>query len=383
MPVLFFAMCIFWQVSSDAQETTDYSQYQVDTDWPKLPLPNNWTLGQIGGIYVDSQDHVWVVQRPNTLVDWEYAAAESPPRAICCIPAPPVIEFDSEGNIVRAWGGPGRGYDWPAVEHGITVDHKGNVWIAGSSTRTGPNGEQPDGMVLKFTVNGEFLLQIGATGPSKGSLDTNQLSGAADIAVHPASNEVFIADGYGNHRVIVFDADTGIFKRLWGAYGEPPTDRNLAPYNPDDAPAKQFRTLHCIKVANDNLVYACDRDNNRIQVFTTDGKFVSEFFYAPETLVPGTVAHISISPDIGQRLIAVTDLANSKVRLARRDNGIEIASFGHFGNYAGQLNRLHQAVFDSDGNIFTAEATGKRIQRWSKIFPSQKVMTGSRPDGSQ
>lgn len=353
--------------TGDESKTMVAPQYQYDPGWPKLPLPNNWTLGEIGGLFVDSRDHVWVVQRPRTLLSWERGAADTPPRSSCCVPAPPVIEFDQEGNVVQAWGGPGEGYDWSATEHGISVDYKGNVWIGASSTRAGPNGEPPDGMVLKFTADGRFLMQIGEPGVSKGSLNPTRLSGASDIAVHAATNEVFIADGYGNNRVIVFDADTGAFKRLWGAYGKPPTDKELQPYNPDDPPARQFRTLHCIKVALDGLVYVCDRDNNRVQVFTNEGEFVSEFIYGRETLQPGTVAHLSLSPDADQRLLAVTDLGDTKVRLVRRKDGVELGKFGHFGNYGGQLNRLHQAVFDSHGNLFTAEATGKRIQKWTKL----------------
>ena len=368
LAAIMLAACYNGVVAGDESGTTVVPRYQVDTSWPKLPLPNNWALGAIGGIFVDSQDHVWVVQRPGTLFPWERGAAASPPRSSCCFPAPPVIEFDQDGNVVRAWGGPGEGYDWPATEHGISVDHKGNVWIGGSSTRVGRNGEPPDGMVLKFTPDGKLLMQIGGAGPSKGSLDPSQLSGAADIAVHPATNEAFIADGYGNHRVIVVDADTGTFKRLWGAYGKPPTDKELPPYDPDAPPAAQFRTVHCIKVARDGLVYVCDRDNNRIQVFTAAGEFVSEFFYGRETLVPGTVAHLSFWPDAGQSILAVTDIGNFQVRLVRRKDGVELGKFGHFGNYAGQLNRMHQAVFDSRGNIYTGEATGKRIQKWTKAL---------------
>jgi hypothetical protein len=339
-------------------------QYTVDHDWPELPLPNNWAMGEIGGMEVDDRDHVWVIQRPRTLAPWEVGAAADPPRSECCVAAPPVIEFDPQGKVVRSWGGPGEGYEWPMVEHGISVDHKGNVWVGGSSTRVGPNGEPPDGMVLKFTADGEFLMQIGSAGASGGSLDPEQLSGAADIAVHAPTNEVFIADGYGNHRVIVFDADTGEFKRMWGAYGRPPTDNELGPYDPTGSPAAQFRTAHCITLARDGTVFLCDRDNNRVQVFTSQGKFLHEYVYQPETLPPGTVGHLSLWPPETGDIMAITDLGNFKIRLVNRKDGRQIGSFGHFGNFAGQLNRVHQADFDSAGNIYTAEAAGKRIQRW-------------------
>ena len=350
-------------VAADAP-TDQMPRYSVDVTWPKLPLPNKWTFGEMGGMFVDANDHVWVVQRPGTLFPWERAAALDPPTGRCCVPAPPVMEFDPQGNLLQAWGGPGKGYEWPTTEHGILVDHKGNVWIGGSSTRPGPKGEPVDGMLLKFTRDGKFLMQIGHAGPSKGSLDSTQLAGVADIAIDPSSNEIFVADGYGNHRIIVFDADTGAFKRMWGAYGKPPTDDKVAPYDPSAAPATQFRNVHCVKVSRDGLVYVCDRDNDRMQVFKRDGTFVAEYFYDRQTRPPGTVGHISFSPDEGQSVLALADLGNFQVRFVRRATGAVIGTFGDFGNYAGQLNRVHQAAFDSKGNVFTAEAAGKRIQKW-------------------
>ena len=351
-------------MAADKAQAAQPLRYQADFTWPKLPLPNKWALGEMGGLYVDSRDHVWVVQRPGTLLPFEKAAALDPPTASCCYPAPPVIEFDPQGNVVQAWGGPGKGYDWPTVEHGITVDHKGNVWIGGSSTRPGRNGEPPDGMVLKFSREGKFLMQIGHAGPSKGSLDTTQLSGVADIAVDPETNEAYVADGYGNHRIVVFDADTGAFKRMWGAYGKPPTDDDAGRYDPAAAPAKQFRNVHCVKVSRDGFVYVCDRDNDRMQVFKRDGTFVAEYIYGKETRPPGTVGHIGFSPDRAQSLLAVADLGNFQIRLVRRATGEVLSTFGEFGNYSGQLNRLHQLAFDSKGNLYTAEAAGKRVQKW-------------------
>ncbi len=353
------------QASSEPSSSSpDMPRYAVDVTWPQLPLPNQWALGEMGGMFIDARDHVWVVQRPGTLAPYEKAAALDPPAASCCYPAPPVIEFDAQGKVVQAWGGPGAGYDWPTSEHGITVDHQGNVWIGGNATRPGRNGEPPDGMVLKFTSEGKFLMQIGQAGPSKGSLDTTQLSGVADVAVDPVANEVFVADGYGNHRIIVFDADTGAFKRMWGAYGKPPTDVAVGRYEPKSPPATQFRNVHCVQLSRDGLVYVCDRDNNRIQVFERDGTFVAEHIYGKETYPPGTVGHLSFSPDPAQSLLAVADLGNFQIRLVRRATGEVLGAFGDFGNYAGQLNRMHQAVFDSKGNLFTAEAAGRRVQKW-------------------
>lgn len=338
--------------------------YRVDVNWPKLPLPHKWSIGELGGLTVDSHDNVWILTRPGTLPPWAKAAAMAPPRAECCVPAPPVIEFDPQGNVVRAWGGPAKGYDWPQIEHGITVDYKGNVWIGGSATRRGKAGEPPDGMLLKFTPDGKFLLQIGHAGPGKGSLDHSQLSGVSNVAVDPHTNEVYVADGYGNHRIIVFDADTGSYKRMWGAYGRAPTDQRVDPYGPTNPSARQFRNVHCVALSRDGLVYVCDRDNDRMQVFKHDGTFVAEYIYGRETMPPGTVGSIAFWPDATQSIMAVADLGNFKIRLVRRRDGHVLSTFGHYGNYAGQFNRLHMLAFDSKGDLFTAEAAGTRVQKW-------------------
>ena len=345
------------------------AEYEVDANWPKIPLPNNWAIGAIGGLSVDALDNVWIVNRRRTLAGYEKAAAANPPGSVCCVPAPPVIAFDPAGNVIQAWGGPGQGYDWPTSEHGIYVDHKGNVWVGGNATRPASDGAPVDGMVLKFTREGKFLMQIGGTGPApKKSLDTGHLWGAADIAVDPETNEAYVADGYGNHRLIVFDADTGEFKRMWGAYGKPPTDEDIGRYQPGKPPATQFRNVHCVELGNDGFVYVCDRDNNRMQVFKKDGTFVREHVYAPETQRgAGSVGNISMSPDADQSVIAIADIGNYRVTLVHRETGEVIQRFGTYGNYAGQMNRMHQAAFDSKGNIFISEAAGKRVQKFSRL----------------
>ena len=356
-----------WPAAVSAVEV-EIPRHEVDPNWPKLPLPNNWVLGEIGGLYVDADDLVWIVNRPRTLTPRELSAARQPPASRCCIPAPPVLAFDQAGNVVHAWGGPGEGYDWPSTEHGITVDHKGHVWIGGSSTRTTEDGlRRPDGMVLKFTREGRFLMQIGRVGQGQGSRDTTQLFGAAGIAVDPRSNEAFIADGYGNHRVIVFDADSGEFRRMWGAYGGSPTDLSVGPYDPAGTPSRQFRNVHCIAVSRDSLVYVCDRDNNRMQVFRADGTYLAEYIYGQETLPPGTVGDISFWPDREQSLLAITDIGNFQIRIVRRADGVELTRFGEYGPYAGQLKQVHQAAFDSYGNIFAAESAGKRLQKFRLV----------------
>jgi DNA-binding beta-propeller fold protein YncE len=345
------------------------ARYQIDHAWPKRPLPNNWAIGGIAGFYVDTRDHVWVSHWQWSVLPNVANAAATPPRGRCCIPAPHIMEFDPGGNIVRTWGGPGEGYDWPSNVHGVYVDYKGSVWIGGSKTRVGEDGVPPDGMLLKFSPDGKFLLQIGKRGPSKGSLDPNQLSGASNVAVDPKTNEAFISDGYGNHRVLVVDADTGAFKRQWGAYGKPPTDLDIGPYDPKAPPAPQFRIVHCIRLANDGLLYVCDRLNNRVQVFKTDGTFVKEFIYDRETLGSGSVGTISFWPDAAQSVMAINDPGNFQVRFVRRDDGQVLGTFGHYGTQGGEFDRNHEAAFDSRGNIYVSDYN--RVQRF-KMAPESR-----------
>lgn len=337
--------------------------YKVDPFWPK-PLPNTWAMGILAGVIADSADNIWIIQRPKTVEGYLLGGAQTPPTAACCIPAPPVLQFNQAGDVVKSWGGKGEGYEWPSSEHGIAIDPKGNIWIGGNQTQTGRDNSPADGQILKFTPDGKFLMQVGHAGPSKGSLDTSQLSGVSDLAFDAAANEVFVADGYGNHRIIVFDIDTGKFKRMWGAYGKPPTDEKPPPPKVGDPPATQFRLVHCVKVANDGMVYVCDRDNNRMQVFKKDGTFVAEYFYAKDTRSPsgGTVGHIGLWPDKSQSLLAIGDIGNFTIRLVRRDNGQELGTVGRFGPYAGQLHRIHQVTFDNQGNLYTAEI--ERVQKF-------------------
>ena len=254
-------------------------KFQVDPMWG-VPVPNNWIFGQTGGIFVDAQDHIWLNQRPRTVTEREKRGGDSKFNIKCCVTAPPVIEFDQNGKVLQAWGGPGQGYEWQKNEHGVFVDHNNFVWVGGN--------DPEDGQVLKFTRDGKFVMQIGKAGPVTNSNDTAKLGRPADMIVDPATNELFVADGYGNHRVIVFDAATGAYKRHWGAYGKPPNDDKQAAYDPKAPVSQQFgNPVHCVKVTNDGLVYVCDRINNRIQVFKKDGSFVKEWFYEKNTLGNG------------------------------------------------------------------------------------------------
>lgn len=362
LAALALALIAFAPVTQAADQMMP--EYKIDTSFPKLPLPNNWTFGLIGGIFVDARDHLFIYHSPSEIPRYALSAAQMPKRGKCCIAAPHVVEFDKQGNVVRSFGGPGEGYDWPSSEHGLYVDDKGNIWLGGSRTRPGQNGEQPDGMVLKFSPEGKFLMQIGGRGPSKGSRDTTQLSGAANFFVVPEDNEVYIADGYGNHRIIVFDAETGKFKRQWGAYGKPPTDDDIGAYDPKAPPAHQFRIAHCVRVSKDGLVYVCDRLNNRIQVFKKDGTYLTEWIYDKETLQSGSVGAIAFWPDAKQTLLGINDMGNSQVRFVNRADGKVVGTFGWYGSWAGELMRPHEVAFDSEGNLYTSEDW--RVQKFTR-----------------
>jgi DNA-binding beta-propeller fold protein YncE len=218
----------------------DAPQFRPDPFWPK-PLPGNWILGQVAGLATDRNDHVWIVHRPRTLLDDEKGAMQNPPATKCCTAAPPVMEFDAEGNLLRSWGGSGQGYEWPKSEHGIFVDKDGNVWIAGN--------DKSDHQVLKFAPDGKFLMQIGRPGTSEGSSSQTQLGQPAHMVVDEAANEVYVADGYLNRRIVVFDARTGAYRRHWGAYGtKTPSDDKLPTYSPGASISRSFgNPVHCVR----------------------------------------------------------------------------------------------------------------------------------------
>jgi len=328
--------------------------YAVDAAWPK-PLPNNWTIGQVAGIAVDARDHVWLIHRPKTLIDEEKGAALSPPRAKCCVPAPAVIEFDAEGNLLRAWGGPGAGYEWFENEHGIYVDGQGNVWVGGNDPK--------DHQLLKFTPDGKFLMQIGRAGQTGGSNSTTLLGRPAHMEIDAAANELYIADGYGNKRVIVLDAASGAYKRHWGAYGKAPSDEKLPLYNPQ---SPQFANpVHCVRLSNDGLVYVCDRANNRVQVFRKDGTFVRQFTFEEKSLGSGSSFDLVFSNDAQQKYFYLADGTNDQVLTVERESGRVVNSFGRPGRYAGQFLVLHNIGIDSKGNLYTSEVgSGKRAQKF-------------------
>ncbi len=348
-------------------------RFEVDPLWPK-PLPNHWVLGMVIGVAVDANDHVFIVHRNNTFDrQTEIGAVANPKLSDCCVPAPPVLEFDPGGNLVRGWGGPapGSGHDWPESNHGISIDNKDNVWVGGNGSCPPPGTpECPaatiDSFVLKFTHDGGFLMEIGAAHQTVNSNSTTHFGRVAKISFDVGANEAFIADGYGNHRVAVIDMDNGRIKRYWGAYGHVPSDSNLGPYNPDAPPAPQFRNpVHCAEPTVDGLVYVCDRVNDRIQVFRKNGEFVKEKIIKPMTRGDGSVWDIAFSRDPEQRYIFLADGKNEMVYVMDRQSLDILTSFGDGGRQPGQFFAVHSIATDSRGNIYTAETyEGKRVQKF-------------------
>src|SRR5688572_25979286 len=362
---------------------------EVDPFWPKMP--EKFIFGPVRGLAIDAQDHVWIAQDGSGLSADIRGAAATPPQAECCMPAPPIMEFDAEGNYIKGWGGPGEGYDWPQQIHGLYIDYKGNLWV--SSERAGDNH------ILKFTRDGKFLLQIGKPGQSTGNNDKVNVNRAADMHVHAKTNELFVADGYGNRRVVVFDADTGAYKRHWGAYGNAPEDtpaaagaaagagaagpapaggrggrgggRGEAAAAPAPArganaqPSPQFNLVHDVRVSNDDMVYVADRNNNRIQIFTLDGKFQKEVFIARDTSTSnGTVYSLAFSVDSAQRFLYVADAGNGRIRILNRQTMEVIGSLGRWGRQPGQFMVPHDIAVDSKGNLYVGEIREGNIQKF-------------------
>jgi DNA-binding beta-propeller fold protein YncE len=346
--------------------------FRVDPFWPK-PLPNRWILGAVAGVAVDAREHVWITHRPSTLQPNE---TRSIWRA-----APPVLEFDQDGTLLSHWGGPGDGYQWPQLEHGIYVDQQDNVWL-------GAGGDK-DAHILKFTRDGRFLMQIGRQGEGKGSNDPKNLGAPANMIVDAAANELYVADGYVNHRIIVFDARTGEYKRHWGAYGKRPDDAYFtsqgeklpgpfagavqnenkpSQYDPNGPPPPQFRIVHAVRISKDGLVYVCDRTNDRLQVFRKDGTFVQEAFIAKETFGSGSVWDVGFSIDPDQAFLFVNDGTNQRIYVLERKSLRVVDTFGGAGRWAGQFYGAHNLAVNSKGDLFITETyEGKRVQKFTYV----------------
>ncbi len=374
-------------------------KFEVDPFWPK-PLPNHWVIGQTIGASIDAHDDLWIVHRPGSIEQKESYLTRN--EADCCTAAPDVLEFDPAGNVIRHWG-KAEGHDWPTSNHGITVDSKGNVWLGangagqpapaapGSAAQFarsaapaagggGATGVYHDSFILKFSQDGQFLGEIGSANGSKGSLDTENVRGVATIRFLPKSNELVAADGYGNHRVSLWDPDTLKFKRMWGAYGRTPTDDKVPPYDPKAPPSQQFgNPVHCAEPSADGLIYVCDRKNDRIQIFKDDGTFVKEVFLETNTLGDGSVWEIAFSRDPQQKFMYVSDGANEKIHVFDRQSMKELYSFGDGGRQPGQFYAVHSIVTDSKGNIFTTETyRGQRVQKfvYKGLVPLSMLKSG-------
>jgi DNA-binding beta-propeller fold protein YncE len=364
---------------------------EVDPLWPKpFPVAKHWILGSITGLAVDPQDHIWVVHRGvDSLQMMEKGPALDPWASMCCYAAPQILEFDAAGTLLANWDPKsGTGYDWPLNPSGIAVDDKGNVWVGSGlptpslvpAGRGGARGAAPgagrgaapaapappaDAQVLKFDKTGKFILQIGKAGKTEGSDSQTGFNRPGALAVDSAANELYVADGFGNHRIAVFDAGTGAFKRSWGAYGEKPADTDPGPYDPNAPASKQFRTLSCVKLSKDGMVYVCDRQNDRIQVFQKDGKFVKEGFVSKTTTGDGSVWDVAFSNDPQQSMLYVADGHDKKVWMLNRGSLETISSFGSGGRYPGQFYGVGSIGVDSKGNVYTGETyEGKRVQKF-------------------
>jgi DNA-binding beta-propeller fold protein YncE len=336
---------------ADARPATPI--FRAETDWLKPPAGK--VLGEISAVAVDRNDTVWVLQRPRSVAAADRARA-----------APPILIFDRDGNFIRGFGGPGPGYDWPAVEHSLAVDGDGRVWITGNS-RAAP----ADDMILAFSGDGRFLRQIGRPGASRGNEDTANLHAAADIAVDDHAREVYVADGYGNRRAIVFDSDTGAFKRMWSAFGAaPPADpapdpRPVGkPFAPQTGKGPAgFNGVHGIRISRDGLVYVSDRNNQRIQIFRRNGSYVRQFFVDRNMASPQTASGIAFSPDAQQHYLYVADWGNSRLLVFDRKTLRPLGVIGEKGTGPGEFIGPHLIATDSRGNLYVAEVQGRRLQR--------------------
>jgi DNA-binding beta-propeller fold protein YncE len=411
--------------------------YRVAPLWP-LPFPDDsWVIGSVSGVTVDSQNHVWVVHRGNDSLEGNEkgmlptagrgGVSGPPSSSVCCIAAPVILEYDAAGKYLSGFGGPSSTYVWPQTTGGIAVDGKGNVWIAGAGADTPPpaagrgrgaapaagatappagttappagatappagRGDQGrggalppppppppgDSHVLKFSRNGLHMLTIGTPGKMDGADSQSTLNRPAAIAYDSAANEVFVADS-GNHRIVVFDADKGTYKRHWFAYGEKAAGAAAGPYDPNAPAAKSFRDVSCVEIAKDGMVYVCDKSSNRIQVFDKSGKFVKEGVIAKNTMggivtgsfgaplnAAGSVWDIAFSSDPQQRFIFVADGQNKKVRIVNRDTLAEVGAFGGGGRYPGQFLAVAAIATDAQGNVYTGELHhGKRVQKFT------------------
>lgn len=375
--------------AQEARPAAGLPVYSVDPSWPKMPLRNKWLIQGVPTLVTDHNDHIWVLNRQLDIDPDEAGAASNPPRTDCCVAAPAVLEFDTQGNLLRAWGGTGYHPDWPSNEHTIVVDKEGNVWISASGRGAG---------IQKFTGDGKFLWDFGHRGPKPAPgqtlpplVENNQQTdvlpnGVFIFTLDEAARELYLVEG---KRVLVYNMDNGSFKRGWGGHGMPLSEISNAPTPDYDwkgaAPPDQkdfAPALHCIRISVDNLVYVCERGMNRIQVFTKDGTFVTKYHIAPNTPARGatrcggpghatlgmcgTTYNLTFSHDADQKYILVADGTNHKIWVHDRKTGALAGSIGNLGRMAGEFFWIDAIAIDSLGNLYTGEVhTGKRVQKFT------------------
>lgn len=373
--VLFFGLCFiliaFVSAPTQAQQAPSF---KYDPSWPKLPLPNKWTFGGVTGMTVDSEDLIWVLHRPNDLADGENFATLNPPTAECCVKAPAVLAFDTQGNLK---------YSWDTQQgHLIMVDRKGQVWVGSDTLRI-------------FTKEGKAVAEFPRTpqAPGRGrpggagregggppppppySPEIELIAGGVDGGVFDEqAREVFIVDSYlTGARVMVFDMDSFTFKRGWGAYGKPLKEIGPMSTRPEYDPAVPVSTYkdfvgHVTLTIAGGDVYAADRYANRVQVFTKQGKFVREFQVAPQTRGRGAAGGLVPSSDRQQRYLYVSDTMNNVVWIVNRQDGKTLGRFGFLGRSGGGFFWLHVVGTDSRGNLYTGEADrGNRVQKFVPV----------------
>lgn len=342
------------------------SQYRVDPDWPKLPLPNKWLLGDVAGVNIDRHGKIWIVHRPSGLRPVDVQAGGNPPTAKCCVAAPSVIELDKDGNVLRSWGGSDHVENWFNSEHAIYPDDEDNIWIVGAGAG--------DGQLMKFSMDGELLLRVGRKGPPAKGDDPTMLGLPTDIHVDTKRQEVYVSDGYGNHRVIVFDSNTGAFKRQWTAFGNAVDPDYVS--GPEQIGSRGledeheiFTTVHCVTMIEDE-VHVCDRTNKRIQVFQPDGKFLREIWFNRD-MAGGTGSTWDAAPVPGHPdRIMVIDGVNSEFAVLNRFTGEVLASYLSKGRYDGQMNWPHQVAVDGEGRVYVAEVGGSG--RFQRFLPAEQ-----------
>jgi DNA-binding beta-propeller fold protein YncE len=375
-------------------------RYKYDPEWPK-PLPNKWKIGGITGLAVDKNDDVWVLNRPNDLTDIELHAELTPPAADCCTRPPSMIHISKNGDVLGSFDAP--------QGHGMDVDSQGFIYIGQDTVRKydpksgkvvaevarapetegggppGGRGAAPEripgrggrGPIAGFLGRGGGIANEGggrganaAAFRAKYPASTPMIvGGVEEIRIDERNNDIYVADSYLGGRVMVFDFKTLAFKRGWGAYGRPlsevtTNDADRA-YTPGGPMPKEFRGHLTINVSNDGLVYAADRNANRIHVTTREGKFLKEFKLAEQTGVGGATGGVGFSADKQQRFLYISDLTNNHIYFLDRDSGKEVGRMGSMGDNGGLFWGLHMIAVDSKGNIYTGEVFhGERVQRF-------------------